>query len=87
MLFALMLITSGIVMVRSEWALERAVPWLELPVRFVWLLAMFLYLVVPFIFPDGRFVPRWTRLLGAAAILFLALQGRIVNGLQGAVKG
>jgi hypothetical protein len=55
-------------MVRSEWALERAVPWLELPVRFVWLLAMFLYLVVPFIFPDGRFVPRWTRLLGAAAI-------------------
>jgi hypothetical protein len=68
MLFALMLITSGIIVVRSEWALERAVPWLELPVRFVWLLAVFLYLVVPFIFPDGRFVPRWTRLLGAAAI-------------------
>jgi hypothetical protein len=68
MLFALMLITAGISAVRIEWALERAVPWLELPVRFVWLLAMFLFLVVPFIFPDGRFVPRWTRLLGAAAI-------------------
>jgi hypothetical protein len=32
------------------------------------LLAMFLWLVVPFVFPDGRFVPRWTRLLGAVAI-------------------
>jgi hypothetical protein len=68
MLFALMLITAGIVAVGSEWALERAVPWLELPVRFVFVLEMFLFLVVPFIFPDGRFVPRWTRLLGAAAI-------------------
>ena len=68
MLFALTLITAGVMVVRTEWALERAVPWLELPVRFVWLLAIVLYLVVPFVFPDGRFVPRWTRLLGAAAI-------------------
>jgi hypothetical protein len=37
-------------------------------VRFVWLLASVLWLVVLFIFPDGRFVPRWTRMLGAAAI-------------------
>jgi hypothetical protein len=68
MLFALMLMTAGVVPVRMEWALERAVPWLELPIRLVWLLAMFLYLIVLFIFPDGRFVPRWTRLLGAAAL-------------------
>jgi hypothetical protein len=68
MLFALMLITGGVIPIRQEWALERAVPWLELPVRFVWLLAMFLWLVVLFVFPNGRFVPSWTRLLGAAAI-------------------
>jgi hypothetical protein len=68
MLFSLMLMTGGVVPIRQEWALEGAVPWLELPVRFVWLLAMFLWLVVFFVFPDGRFVPRWTRLLGAAAI-------------------
>jgi hypothetical protein len=34
----------------------------------VWLLASVLWLVVLFIFPDGHFVPRWTRMLGAAAI-------------------
>jgi hypothetical protein len=28
----------------------------------------FLFLILLFVFPDGRFVPRWTRLLGAAAI-------------------
>jgi hypothetical protein len=68
MLFSLMLMTGGVVPIRQEWALERAVPWLEQPVRFVWLLATFLWLVVFFVFPDGRFVPRWTRLLGAAAL-------------------
>jgi hypothetical protein len=44
------------------------VPWLQLPIRFVWVLAMFLWLIFLFVFPDGRFVPRWTRLLGAVAI-------------------
>jgi hypothetical protein len=74
MLFALLLMTgASVVVIRSEWALEQAVPWLELPVRFVWLLAMFLWLVVLFVFPDGRFVPSWTRLLGAAAIPAAAL--------------
>jgi hypothetical protein len=68
MLFALTLIMSCAVPIRTEWALDRAVPWLELPIRFVWLLAMFLWLISLFVFPDGRFVPRWTRLLGAAAI-------------------
>jgi hypothetical protein len=68
MLFSLTLVAGCSIPIRSEWALERAVPWLELPIRFVWLLANFLFLIVLFVFPDGRFVPRWTRLLGAAAI-------------------
>jgi hypothetical protein len=67
-LFSLMLVTGCSIPIRSEWDLEQAVPWLHLPIRFVWLLANFLFLILLFVFPDGRFVPRWTRLLGAAAI-------------------
>ena len=73
MLFSLMLVTACSVGLRSEWALGRAVPWLELPIRFVWVLANFLFLILLFVFPDGRFVPRWTRLLGVAAIPAAAL--------------
>jgi hypothetical protein len=67
-LFSLMLVMSCSIPLRGEWDLEQAVPWLELPIRFVWVLANFLFLILLFVFPDGRFVPRWTRLLGAAAI-------------------
>jgi hypothetical protein len=67
-LFSLTLVTGCSIPIRSEWDLEQAVPWLHLPIRFVWLLANFLFLIMLFVFPDGRFVPRWTRLLGAAAI-------------------
>jgi hypothetical protein len=73
MLFSLMLVTACSVGLRSEWALGRAVPWLELPIRLVWVLANFLFLILLFVFPDGRFVPRWTRLLGVAAIPAAAL--------------
>jgi hypothetical protein len=68
MLFSLMLIAGCCIPIRSEWALGRAVPWLELPIRLVWVLANFLFLILLLVFPDGRFVPRWTRLLGVAAI-------------------
>jgi hypothetical protein len=68
MLFAITLIMSCGIPMHTDWALDRAVPWLELPIRFMWLLAMFLWLIFLFVFPDGRFVPRWTRLLGAVAI-------------------
>jgi hypothetical protein len=68
MLIALMLVLSCAIPMRTEWALHRAVPWLQLPIRFLWVLAMFLWLIFLFVFPDGRFVPRWTRLLGAVAI-------------------
>ena len=68
MLFAITLIVSCGIPMHTDWALDRAVPWLELPIRLVWLLAMFLWLIFLFVFPDGRFVPRWTRLLGAVAI-------------------
>jgi hypothetical protein len=68
MLVALTLVTGSGYSMRAVSALERAVPALQLPARLVWLLTTFLYLILLLIFPDGRFVPRWTRLLGAAAI-------------------
>jgi hypothetical protein len=69
MLAALTLVTGAGYSMRAISALESAVPALQLPARFVWLLTTFLYLILLFVFPDGRFVPRWTRLLGAAAVL------------------
>jgi hypothetical protein len=69
LLFALTLVTGSGYSMRAISALERAVPALQPPARFVWLLTTFLYLIVLFVFPDGRFVPRWTRLVGAAAAL------------------
>jgi hypothetical protein len=73
MLVALTLVTGAGYSMRAVSALERAVPAPQLPARFVWLLTTFLYLILLFIFPDGRFVPRWTRLLGAAAVLAAVL--------------
>jgi hypothetical protein len=73
MLVALTLVTGAGYSMRAVAALERAVPVLQLPAQFVWLLTTFLYLILLFVFPDGRFVPRWTRLLGAAAALAAVL--------------
>jgi hypothetical protein len=67
MLFALTLVTGTGISMRAASALEHAAPALWFPSRSVGLLATFLSLVVLFVFPDGRFVPRWTRLLVAAA--------------------
>jgi hypothetical protein len=85
LLFSLTLITICGIPLRTDWALDRAVPWLQLPIRFMWVLAMFLLLIVFFVFPDGRFVPRWTRVLGAvavpAALLVTVSQGQSTASL------
>jgi hypothetical protein len=73
MLVALTLVTGAGYSMRAVSALERAVPALQLPARFVWLLTTFLYLILLFVLPDGRFVPRRTRLLGATAVLVAVL--------------
>jgi len=66
MVFALMLIT--LTTFRPLLALERAAPMLRIPIEVVWLLAIFLLLISLFVFPDGRFVPSWTRLVAVAAV-------------------
>jgi hypothetical protein len=75
MLFALTLVTGTGLSLRAASALEPAAPALWLPARFVWMLATFLSLIVLFVFPDGRLVPRWTRLLVAAAVPAVVLVG------------
>jgi hypothetical protein len=73
MLFALTIILTGALMTRSLSALERAYPVARVPVRCLWLLAIVLFLIMPYIFPNGRFIPRWTKLLAAITILFAVL--------------
>jgi hypothetical protein len=74
MLFALMLVILGAFTTRSLWALERASPQLQLPARIVSLAALALLVVLCCLFPDGRFVPGWTKFLAAAVIPVLAAQ-------------
>jgi hypothetical protein len=73
MLFALLLVVWGGTTLRALEALERAHPSLWLPVHLISLTAVFLLLVVLLVFPDGRFVPAWTRLLAGAAVPLLVL--------------
>jgi hypothetical protein len=73
MLFALLLVVWGGTTLRALEALERAYSSLWLPVRLISLTAVFLLLIVLLVFPDGRFVPAWTRLLAGAAVPLLVL--------------
>lgn len=66
MVFALALVAPTTF--RPLIALERVSPALNTPIEAVWLLAVFLTLITPFIFPDGHFVPSWTRFTAIAAI-------------------
>jgi hypothetical protein len=61
MLFALALLTLGALLSQFVFALERAYPTVPGP-GFVTNLACVLFILAVFVFPDGRFVPEWTRL-------------------------
>jgi hypothetical protein len=74
MLFALLLVILGSFATRSLWALERAEPELRAPARILSLAALALLVLLCCLFPDGRFVPGWTKLLAAVAIPVLAAQ-------------
>jgi hypothetical protein len=74
LLFALTLVLVGAVATRSLLALAAAYPATRLPVRLVELAGMALTVTTLFVFPDGRFVPRWSLLLAVAAIPALAVQ-------------
>jgi hypothetical protein len=56
-----------------------AVPWLAVPVILIWCLAICLLVLALFAFPDGRFVPAWTRLIGLAVIPAVCLVTDLPN--------
>jgi hypothetical protein len=73
MLFSLQMITSVAFTTRSLSALEHAYPTVRGPAHFIWLLSFILIIVTLYLFPDGRFVPRFTRLLAAVTVVLVVL--------------
>jgi hypothetical protein len=73
MLFSLQMLTSMAFSTRSLSALEHAYPAVRAPVHFIWLLAFVLIFVTLYLFPDGRFVPRSTRLLAIVAVVLVVV--------------
>jgi hypothetical protein len=73
LLFSVWIVTNFAFTTRSLAALQQAYPAVRAPVRFVWLLAFILTIVLFYVFPDGRFVPRWTQLLVAAGVVLVVL--------------
>jgi hypothetical protein len=81
MLFSLQLITGTAFTTRSLSALEEAYPAVRAPVQLIWLLGFVLITVTLYLFPDGRFVPRSTRLLAIVAVVLVVLSPGLPEGL------
>jgi hypothetical protein len=63
LLAALFLVTFVLIFADVPRVLERSYPAWEIPVAFVGLIAIMVFPLCFYLFPDGRFVPRWTRWL------------------------
>jgi hypothetical protein len=81
MLFSLWLITGFAFTTRSLSVLEQAYPAVRAPVQLIWLLGFVLITVTLYLFPDGRFVPRSTRLLAIAVVVLVVLSPGLPEGL------
>jgi hypothetical protein len=81
MLFSLQLITSIAFVTRSLSVLEHAYPAVRMPVQLIWLLGIVLSIVTLYLFPDGRFVPKSTRLLAIAAVVLVVLSPGLPEGM------
>jgi hypothetical protein len=81
MLYSLQLITGTAFTTRSLSALEQAYPAVRAPVQLIWLLGFVLISVTLYLFPDGRFVPRSTRLLAIVAVVLMVLSPGLPEGL------
>jgi hypothetical protein len=71
MLFSVQMITTMAFSTRSLSALQHAYPAVRGAVHLIWLLAFVLIIVTLYLFPDGRFVPRSTRLLAIVAVVLV----------------
>jgi hypothetical protein len=81
MLFSVQMITSTAFTTRSLSALQHAYPAVRAPVQFIWLLGFVLIIVTLYLFPDGRFVPRFTRLLAVIAVVLVVLSPGLPEGM------
>jgi hypothetical protein len=81
MLFSVQMLTSVAFTTRSLSALEHAYPAVRGLVHCIWLLSLVLLIVTLYLFPDGRFVPRSTRLLAAAAVVLVVLSPGLPAGM------
>jgi hypothetical protein len=81
MLFSVQMLTSLAFSTRSLSALEHAYPAVQGPVHFIWLLSFILTIVTLYLFPDGRFVPRFTRLLAVFAVVLVVFSPGLPEGL------
>jgi hypothetical protein len=81
MVFSLQLITGTAFTTRSLSALEQAYPAVRVPVQLIWLLGFVLISVTLYLFPDGRFVPRFTRVLAIAVVVLVVLSPGLPEGL------
>jgi len=71
-LLSLTLVLLGMVVFTSSGnALMRSYPPMSIVVTALGFLAVAAFVVVLFVFPDGRFVPRWTRFLVPPSVLML----------------
>lgn len=79
LLASLYLVLAGAVNAPNVQALEAVHPVWGLPVKFAQGAFLVSLLLFPFLFPDGRFVPRWTRFLagflGVGTVVALFLGG------------
>ncbi len=63
----------------STQVVPKVYPALSLPVDLYMILAILSFAILLYVFPDGRFVPRWTRGLTLIAVVLLPV-GTIVSG-------
>ena len=68
---------GGLLFTSSNDALDRAYPELDVPVGIVSLLGLMSMAFMFYLFPDGRFVPRWTRWVAGSSLL-LILAGELL---------
>jgi hypothetical protein len=72
---SLMLVSFGVIGFANNtlYALGNSHPELWLPIRFMIDLAIISFFVSFYLFPDGRFVPRWTRVLVVVLVVYETL--------------
>ncbi|MFQ6102587.1 MAG: hypothetical protein ACE5OS_15355, partial [Anaerolineae bacterium] len=66
---SLTLVMNGVFFSSSGQALVKLYPSLTLLVNLSWAFATIPFVTLFYLFPDGRFVPRWTRLLAVATVV------------------